>query len=69
MKPNCFKCKHFYITYDKYTPNGCRIYGVKTAGAPSLVVKKANNGSDCLGFEPKKTETEKKIDFKDPRAW
>ena len=70
MKPNCHKCKFFYITYDKYTPYGCKQYGIKAAQIPSMVVKKANNGQECIGFEAKKTAAnEKSKDFNDPKLW
>lgn len=68
MKPNCHKCKHFYVTYDPQIPRGCKAYGIKTASIPSQVVKRANGGSECIGFEPK-AEKEKKKDLNDPKYW
>nr|WP_238492489.1 uracil-DNA glycosylase [Desulfotruncus alcoholivorax] len=49
---NCFKCKHYYITWDGRFPNGCRIYGIKTKYNPSAEVLKAT-GKECFGFEEK----------------
>lgn len=52
-------------------PRGCRAYGIKTASVPSMVVKNANGGADCIGFEakPKKDEGEKAKDLNDPKYW
>lgn len=69
MNPNCMKCKHFYITYDQHTPRGCKIYGIKSQQLPSIIVKKANGGSDCLGFSPKEVKVEKKKDLNDSKYW
>ncbi|SFG88471.1 hypothetical protein SAMN05660649_03010 [Desulfotomaculum arcticum] len=49
---NCFKCKHYYITWDARFPNGCRIYGIKTKYNLSTEVIKAT-GKECLCFEEK----------------
>jgi hypothetical protein len=56
-RPNCFKCKYFYITWDKNFPNGCRIYGIKTRHIPSVVVLQAT-GEGCLGFDEKARKTD-----------
>jgi len=49
---NCFKCKHFYITWDKRFPYGCRAFGFKSKLLPSIEVFKAS-GQKCLQFTPK----------------
>ena len=54
MNPKCTDCKHYFITFDQRTPKGCRAYGIQSAKLPSIVVKQANGGEECLGFEPKK---------------
>lgn len=71
MKPNCMKCKHFYITFDQRTPRGCKIYGIQSQSLPSMIVKQANGGSECIGFSPKpqKENTEKKKDLNDAKYW
>ncbi len=48
----CGKCKHYYITWDKRFPNGCRVYGIKTRYMPSAEVLKAT-GRGCLCYEAK----------------
>lgn len=68
MKPNCMKCKHFFITYDQSTPRGCKTYQIRSQQLPSVIVKQANNGADCIGFEPKKLKNSKK-DLNDSAYW
>lgn len=53
MKPNCFSCLYFAVTWDQNNPRGCRAYGFQTRELPSVVVKKSS-GLDCLRFEEKK---------------
>ncbi|MEX0798373.1 MAG: hypothetical protein WEB87_02680 [Bacteriovoracaceae bacterium] len=71
MKPNCASCKHMFITFNPDTPRGCRVYQIQTSSTPSLVVKKANGGSECIGFEPKepKENSSKEKDLNDPKYW
>jgi hypothetical protein len=52
MSQNCFNCKHFYITFDKNAPKGCRKFQIKTMQMPNQIVKAAS-GHDCEGFENK----------------
>jgi len=49
---NCFKCKHFYVTWDKNFPRGCKAMGFKTKRIPSEDVYRSS-GMDCLNFEKK----------------
>ena len=69
MKPNCHKCKYFFITFEKFTPYGCKKYGIKSGQIPSTAVKQANDGADCIGFEAKPGLKEKAKDFNDPSLW
>jgi hypothetical protein len=50
---DCNKCAHFYITWDKSYPRGCRVMGFKCKEVPSVMVYKAS-GIECLRFEEKK---------------
>jgi hypothetical protein len=43
---NCFLCEHFYITYERNFPYGCRIIGFKSRQLPSIDVY-ANSTMDC----------------------
>ena len=49
---NCFICKHFYITWEKDFPRGCKALGFKSAEMPFNVVSQAS-GKRCLYFEQK----------------
>jgi hypothetical protein len=49
---DCMKCMHFYITWDKNHPKGCKVMGFKCNEMPSAVVYKAS-GVECLRFQPK----------------
>ena len=68
MKPECRKCKHFFVTHNPAMPMGCRVYQIKSKQLPSLVVKQANGGSDCIGFQPKANKNKTK-DLNDPSLW
>lgn len=58
-KPNCSQCRHFYITWNQQTPNGCRRFGIQCKDAPSKIVSQAGLGQ-CQGFEAKKRSEDKK---------
>jgi hypothetical protein len=49
-RANCYKCRHYYVTWDPKHRHGCRALGFKSAHIPSAVVKKSS-GLDCLYFE------------------
>ena len=69
MKPECRKCKHFFVTHEINTPMGCKAYQIKSKQLPSLIVKQANNGQDCIGFEIKPHLAKKTKDLNDPSLW
>jgi hypothetical protein len=52
-KINCMKCEHYYVTWDKKFPNGCKAYGFKTKHTPSADVL-SSSGMDCQLYEAKK---------------
>lgn len=54
-KPKCQQCRHFFITWDQKTPNGCRRFGIQSRELPSAIVRAAGMG-DCQGFEAKATK-------------
>lgn len=54
---DCFKCLHFYITWDKHFPYGCKLMSFKSKRQPSKEVLLAS-GKECLGFV-KKTDKDK----------
>lgn len=52
--PNCNKCQHYYITWDKVFPYGCKAMGFKSYKIPSVVVRESS-GQECLAFTEKQT--------------
>ncbi len=67
---NCFKCKYFFISWDRDQPNGCKAYGFKSPQSPSLVVKKSS-GSDCKLFaaKPDKRKSSDDLDLNRDDLW
>ncbi len=53
MRPNCMKCKYYYVTWEPKRPRGCKFFGFKSYYMPSRVVFKSS-GEDCEAFEMKK---------------
>lgn len=49
---NCVKCEYFHVTWDKKFPNGCSLYGFKSATFPARTVHEAT-GSACSNFKNK----------------
>ena len=49
----CFRCRHFYVTWDKKFPRGCKAMGFVSRDMPSLVVRDAS-AMKCLKFKEKK---------------
>lgn len=37
-KPNCKKCKYYFVTWDKRFPFGCKLFSVKSKQVPFIVV-------------------------------
>ena len=56
-KPKCQQCRHYFITWDQKTPNGCRRFGIQSREMPSSIVRSAGMG-DCQGFEAKASKKE-----------
>ncbi|PIE70969.1 MAG: uracil-DNA glycosylase [Deltaproteobacteria bacterium] len=49
---NCYKCRHYFVTWDNQRPHGCRAMGFKSIQIPSMVVLKSS-GVPCHLFEQK----------------
>ena len=47
--PSCGRCQHYHVTWDPLRPRGCRGYGFKTAGLPSVIVERAS-GLPCQRY-------------------
>ncbi len=49
---NCFKCHHFYVTYDSHFPHGCKAVGFKSRLMPAKEMF-VNSGIECQLFKKK----------------
>ena len=63
---NCNKCEHFYVTYKKNFPYGCRAFGMISKNYPYSEIKKVS-GTNCALFSSK--EKNVKINLKGRIAW
>ena len=59
-QPNCSQCRHFYVTWDPKTPNGCRRFGIQCKDRPSQIIASAGMG-DCQAFEEKRRPLAKEV--------
>ncbi|MDG1988303.1 MAG: hypothetical protein P8J18_10010 [Halieaceae bacterium] len=50
--PDCWNCRHFFITFEKHHRYGCRAIGFKANELPCLEVLRTD-GSPCLSFAAK----------------
>ena len=46
---NCRNCRHFFITWNKKTPYGCKAFSMKSYIFPSILVFKQSR-KECLYF-------------------
>ena len=51
--PNCYQCRHFFITHEPSHPYGCRAMGFKSPRLPAVTVL-MNSGLECQLFEKKR---------------
>lgn len=49
---DCFRCSHFYVTWDTRFPYGCRDMGFKSKSLPGMVTRQIA-GQKCLSFQEK----------------
>lgn len=50
--PNCFKCRHFVLTYETRRGYACRAMGFRSRTIPWKVVLRSS-GMPCQVFSPK----------------
>jgi len=48
----CVRCRHYYVTWDRVFPHGCRAMEFKSRIPPALQVREAS-GMDCQMFARK----------------
>ncbi|MFO8154689.1 MAG: hypothetical protein ACQERR_00350 [Pseudomonadota bacterium] len=51
-RPNCWRCRHFFITWEPDFPYGCAAMDFKSRRLPVDAVRESS-GRDCLYFQPK----------------
>jgi len=49
----CHRCRHYYVTWDKNFPFGCRAMEFKGRQMPATVVRRTTGGS-CLLYQEKR---------------
>jgi len=49
---NCRRCVHYFVTWEKNKPHGCKAYGFKSPQIPSIVVFQSS-GVECSLFREK----------------
>lgn len=50
---NCLYCKHYFITWDKIQPHGCKAFQFKSREIPQAVVERNSSGKSCQMFSRK----------------
>jgi hypothetical protein len=54
---DCRHCIHYFITWDKLQPHGCKAFGFKSHDIPSKVVAQNSSGKPCQLFIKKQTSS------------
>lgn len=67
-RKDCFKCKHYFVSWDPHAPKGCRIHNFKSRELPSLVVFQSS-GNSCLAFSEKADNKKKELDLNRKDLW
>ncbi|GHV08773.1 hypothetical protein AGMMS50229_17720 [Campylobacterota bacterium] len=49
---DCRKCRHFFVTWERSFPYGCKFFGFKGKNLPSTMVL-ASSGAPCEQYQPK----------------
>ena len=49
-QPPCARCVHYFLTWDRRRPHGCRAMGFKSPGPPSWVVYESS-GQACRLYQ------------------
>ena len=50
IRIDCKTCVHFFVTWEKNCPYGCKAYGFKGPQIPSILVK-TTSGENCNFFK------------------
>lgn len=49
-RPECRRCRSYYVTWDANRPHGCKVYAFKSVLLPCDEVRLAT-GEECRAFE------------------
>lgn len=55
-RPDCYRCRSFFVTWDAARPYGCRAFGMKSRALPAVAVEHAS-GAPCRAFVAKPPST------------
>jgi len=55
QKIECYKCRHYYVTWNPEFPHGCRVMRFKGRLMPSISVRRIS-GMPCLMYEKKNNQ-------------
>ncbi|PID55538.1 uracil-DNA glycosylase [candidate division KSB3 bacterium] len=55
VMPSCAHCVHYFITYERFQPYGCRAMGFKSRQNPAEVVF-CSSGQQCRMFVDKRAK-------------
>jgi len=50
---DCLKCQHYYVTWDKDFPHGCKGMGFKSRHLPVFAVRRSTPNMPCQFFQKK----------------
>ena len=50
--PDCFRCRHFKITWELAFPRACMLFGIKCRNLPTMEIF-LSTGQHCFAFERK----------------
>jgi len=50
--PDCFRCRHFRVTWEPAFPRACLLFGIKCRAMPSTEVF-LSTGKHCFAFQLK----------------
>ena len=50
--PKCVLCVHFFVTWERFAPRGCRAFDIKSPMYPSVIVERESN-QPCQAYERK----------------
>ena len=66
MMIDCHKCEHYYVTWNKAFPHGCRALDFISRQLPNIVVRSSTPDMYCLSFRKKgkKNVTTQVVRFK-----